>query len=219
MSNSFPSGSLQVSLQSLSYQDLEQTSNIRHRLVSVWVDGYAPLVPGLLRGKDKLILLGIALHGNSTYYQTERSNFCYDIPQVPEIVYEKDGGEVTFTNSLMGVTPFCGLSTDDDQESWFNVLNSFSHPNDFETGFGIFLSWVSIFPVGVYFITSFDSGSLIVDHLASNGYEDTHWIQRVFWVFTEGARTTVCKSNVVRWSQKVELLRRCLVRKFQHHCH
>jgi hypothetical protein len=45
---------------------------------------------------------------------------------------------------------------------------------------------VSIFSLGIYFITSSDSGSLVVDQLASNGYEDAHWIQRVFWAFTEG---------------------------------
>jgi choline-glycine betaine transporter len=71
--------------------------------------------------------------------------------------------------------------------AWFNVLFSFSFPLDFEYGFGPFLSWLSLFSVAVYFVTSSDSGSLIVDHLASNGFEDTHWLQRVFWAFTEGA--------------------------------
>jgi len=31
---------------------------------------------------------------------------------------------------------------------------------------------------------------LIVDHLASNGHEDHHWLQRVVWAFTEGAVAT-----------------------------
>jgi hypothetical protein len=29
-----------------------------------------------------------------------------------------------------------------------------------------------------------------VDNLASNGFEETHWIQRVFWAFTEGSVAT-----------------------------
>jgi len=46
---------------------------------------------------------------------------------------------------------------------------------------------VSIIAIAIYFITSSDSGSLIVDHLASNGHEEHHWLQRLFWALTEGA--------------------------------
>ena len=74
--------------------------------------------------------------------------------------------------------------------AWFNILNSFSYPLDFETGFGPFLCWFSLVALSIYFITSSDSGSLIVDHLASNGFEETHWTQRVFWSFTEGSVAT-----------------------------
>jgi hypothetical protein len=74
--------------------------------------------------------------------------------------------------------------------AWFNVLNSFSYPLDFDTGFGPFLIWLSLFTLSIYFVTSSDSGSLIVDNLASNGFEQTHWLQRVFWAFTEGAVAT-----------------------------
>ena len=52
------------------------------------------------------------------------------------------------------------------------------------------LSGLSIFALAIYFITSSDSGSLIVDTLASNGAEEHHWLQRVFWAFTEGAVAT-----------------------------
>jgi hypothetical protein len=83
--------------------------------------------------------------------------------------------------------PFCEPFAAEADLAWFNVLFSFSFPLDFEYGFGPFLSWLSLVSVAVYFITSSDSGSLIVDHLASNGFEDTHWLQRVFWAFTEGA--------------------------------
>lgn len=49
------------------------------------------------------------------------------------------------------------------------------------------MAGLSLIALTIYFVTSSDSGSLIVDHLASNGHEDHHWAQRVFWAFTEGA--------------------------------
>lgn len=52
------------------------------------------------------------------------------------------------------------------------------------------MSGLSIFVLGIYFITSSDSGSLVVDTLASNGAEEHHWLQRVFWSLTEGAVAT-----------------------------
>jgi hypothetical protein len=66
-------------------------------------------------------------------------------------------------------------------------MYSFSYPdaNNFG-GFGPFLSGFSIFTLALYFITSSDSGSLVVDILASNGATEHHWIQRVFWALTEG---------------------------------
>jgi choline-glycine betaine transporter len=140
--------------------------------------------------------LGLSLFNNSDYYQSSVSAVCYDVPQVAEIPYVTPAGAAkTFTNNLMGITPVCVLDTSDDQTAWFNVLNSFSYPDDFEHGFGPFLTWVSIFSVSVYFVTSSDSGSLIVDHLASNGYEEAHWLQRVFWAFTEGAVVSNCATS------------------------
>merc|ERR1719310_360392 len=49
---------------------------------------------------------------------------------------------------------------------------------------------VSVIPLAsliIYFITSSDSGSLVVDILAANGEEEPPIPQRVFWAFTEGA--------------------------------
>ena len=68
-------------------------------------------------------------------------------------------------------------------------MNSFSYPdsNNFG-GFGRFLSGFSIFALAIYFVTSSDSGSMVVDTLASNGKNKHHWIQRVFWAVTEGGK-------------------------------
>jgi hypothetical protein len=48
--------------------------------------------------------------------------------------------------------------------------------------------------LAIYFATSSDSGSLVVDHLASNGRRNHHWIQRLFWAVTEGAVATAVLS-------------------------
>lgn len=81
------------------------------------------------------------------------------------------------------MTPVCQYDAGNSLQAWFNVLYSFY-------GFGYFLSGISIFATIVFFVTSSDSGSLIVDHLASNGKMEHHWVQRVFWAFTEGAVAT-----------------------------
>lgn len=143
---------------------------------------------GLRQARQALELqdIGQTYFNNSEYYLEPGSTYCYEVPQED---VEVDGTTV-FTNTLLGVTPVCEFNSAESDFAWFNVLNSFSYPLDFETGFGPFLCWLSLFALAIYFITSSDSGSLIVDHLASNGFEKTHWIQRVFWAFTEGAVAT-----------------------------
>jgi len=42
----------------------------------------------------------------------------------------------------------------------------------------------------MYFVTSSDSGSLVVDIISANGHTDPPVLQRIFWSFTEGA--TAC---------------------------
>ncbi|MBW2520480.1 MAG: BCCT family transporter [Deltaproteobacteria bacterium] len=53
------------------------------------------------------------------------------------------------------------------------------------------LSLVGIVLVTVFFITSSDSGSLVVDHLTSGGKLDSPVPQRVFWALMEGAVAAV----------------------------
>jgi choline/glycine/proline betaine transport protein len=49
-----------------------------------------------------------------------------------------------------------------------------------------FLSIIGIILVTVFFVTSSDSGSLVVDHLTSGGKLDSPIPQRVFWAVMEG---------------------------------
>lgn len=127
--------------------------------------------------------LGTEYYQDANQFRVEDSYDCYNVPQ-EDIAFNDT---VVFHNYLVGVTPVCVFNGTDADNAWFNVLYSFSFPNDFEHGFGTFFSIVSIIAVALYFVTSSDSGSLIVDHLASNGREEHHWLQRVFWAFTEGA--------------------------------
>lgn len=53
------------------------------------------------------------------------------------------------------------------------------------------LSMVGIVLVSVFFITSSDSGSLVVDHLTSGGKLDSPVPQRVFWALMEGVVAAV----------------------------
>jgi choline-glycine betaine transporter len=128
--------------------------------------------------------VGETSFGDAGHFLVDGSEFCFDVPQEDVMV----NGTSVFSNLVPGITPVCLFDRANDAQSWFNVMNSFSYPdsNDFG-GFGPFLSGLSIFTLAIYFITSSDSGSLVVDTLASNGASDHHWIQRVFWAVTEGA--------------------------------
>lgn len=52
--------------------------------------------------------------------------------------------------------------------------------------FSSILSFVGVILVTVFFVTSSDSGSLVVDHLTSGGKLDSPVPQRVFWAVMEG---------------------------------
>ena len=66
---------------------------------------------------------------------------------------------------------------------WFDVMNSYGD-------LGMFLSILSLIAIILYFVTSSDSGSLVIDCLSANGRQDPPVIQRVFWALTEGATAT-----------------------------
>ena len=53
-----------------------------------------------------------------------------------------------------------------------------------------FLYVISLASIALYFVTSSDSGSLVIDCLSANGSHDPPVIQRVFWAVTEGACAT-----------------------------
>ena len=78
---------------------------------------------------------------------------------------------------------YARLSCHPTEQMWFDLMKSYE-------GVGQFLSAFSLFGIALYFITSSDSGSLVIDCLSSNGDPDPPSIQRVFWALMEGATAT-----------------------------
>ncbi|KAK3754434.1 hypothetical protein QZH41_009219, partial [Actinostola sp. cb2023] len=66
---------------------------------------------------------------------------------------------------------------------WFDVMDQYG-------GLGEFMSGMSIVGLILYFVTSSDSGSLVIDSLSANGHPDPPVLQRIFWALTEGATAT-----------------------------
>lgn len=66
---------------------------------------------------------------------------------------------------------------------WFDVMSQYGD-------LGGFLSILSIIGIILYFVTSSDSGSLVIDCLSANGNPDPPVPQRIFWALTEGACAT-----------------------------
>ena len=124
--------------------------------------------------------LGVDLHNNADYYLHTHENFrpanagkCYDVPAtLNETLYP--GYDV---NPM--VSPVCNFASGDSNGFWFDLMSQYY-------GMGQFLTFVSIVTTVLYFVTSSDSGSLVVDLIAANGRE-AHVVQRVFWALTEGA--------------------------------
>ena len=75
------------------------------------------------------------------------------------------------------------LSCYSSDEMWFYLMESHGDV-------GHFLDVVSLAAIILYFVTSSDSGSYIIDTLGSNGDLDPPRLQRLFWSLTEGGAAT-----------------------------
>jgi len=92
------------------------------------------------------------------------------------------GGSALFLQSS-GAADILTAVKADVSTALFVMLQSFPLTN--------ILSFIGIALVAVFFITSSDSGSLVVDHLTSGGKLDSPVPQRVFWALMEGAVAAV----------------------------
>lgn len=90
-------------------------------------------------------------------------------------------GGKTATKSFQG---FYRLSCRPKNDMWFDLMDQYGDLGDF-------LSIVSLIGgIILYFVTSSDSGSLVIDCLSANGDPDPPIPQRIFWALTEGATAT-----------------------------
>ena len=89
------------------------------------------------------------------------------------------GGE----NSTEAMNGLFRLSCRKKNDMWFDVMSQYGD-------LGMFLSVVSLISIILYFVTSSDSGSLVIDCLSANGDPEPPVIQRIFWALTEGACAT-----------------------------
>lgn len=92
------------------------------------------------------------------------------------------GGSALYVQSE-GITDLAAAVNEDVATAMFVMLSSFP--------FSGVLSLVAVVLVTVFFVTSSDSGSLVVDHLTSGGKLDSPTTQRVFWAVMEGVIAAV----------------------------
>jgi hypothetical protein len=102
-----------------------------------------------------------------------------------------------FTEDQFRFLTSASISDDDSRrvvyEFKYATANFFEVLEQYYT-WGDFLSGVTIVTIILYFVTSSDSGSLVVDLISAGGHKtkageerDPHWLQRVLWSMTEGA--------------------------------
>lgn len=77
-----------------------------------------------------------------------------------------------------GVTDISSMVAENSSVALFVYLSQFP--------WSTFLTMLSMLMIVVFFITSCDSGAMVVDMLCSNGRSDTPVWQRIFWAFTVG---------------------------------
>ncbi|REL33418.1 BCCT family transporter [Rhodohalobacter sp. SW132] len=92
------------------------------------------------------------------------------------------GGSALYLETT-GIAEIASAVEADQTTSLFILLNEFP--------FGIITSFLAIVLVLSFFVTSSDSGSLVIDNLTSGGKLDSPVGQRVFWASTEGAVAAV----------------------------
>jgi len=94
-------------------------------------------------------------------------------------------------NHFNGTQPDCFVPAQDNivclynqatEDIFFDQMASYG-----PRGFSDLFSVIAIVAMALYFVTSSDSGSYVVDIIASNGHSDAPVLQRIFWSLTEGA--------------------------------
>jgi len=142
----------------------------------IWFCTFGAAAIRMDRRATYLANYGLTNYGNADYFLATSEHFrpsgagkCYNVPATLP-------GDITLNPY---VSPVCNFASADSNGYWFDLMGQYY-------GMGQFLTFISIVTTVLYFVTSSDSGSLVVDLIAANGRE-AHVIQRVFWAVTEGA--------------------------------
>merc|ERR1719506_47030 len=122
---------------------------------------------------------GGAIKDQWTFLNAQAANAAAATP-VYETVVDAATGIDCYRVNAGGLGLACNLWDSLSADDMFFLLLQSYEP------YGNFLTAVSTFCLTVYFITSSDSGSLVVDTIAANGKECSV-VQRILWSFTEGA--------------------------------
>jgi len=148
---------------------------------TVWFCVFGGAALRMNRRAEYLQTAGTVVFNDASHYVTDDLGYrpaitagtCYDVPAS----IDNPNYEAYTTNTK--VSPVCRFTYGDAQGYWFDLMNQYH-------GMGTFLTWVSVIVTILYFVTSSDSGSLVVDLVASNG-QHCHVTQRVVWALSEGA--------------------------------
>ena len=100
------------------------------------------------------------------------------IPSLLSFAWMAVFGGTALHHQAAGIADIGAAVNDDVARAMFAMLDTFPAAE--------LLSIVAVALVTVFFITSSDSGSLVVDHLTSGGKLDSPTTQRVFWAIMEG---------------------------------
>ncbi|WP_435077284.1 BCCT family transporter [Halococcus sp. AFM35] len=100
------------------------------------------------------------------------------LPSLFSFVWLATFGGSALSAQLGGAGILAALSNQGQTIAMFSMLSQYP--------LGALSSIIATVLVITFFVTSSDSGSLVVDHLTSGGKHDVPKIQRVFWALTEG---------------------------------
>jgi len=109
----------------------------------------------------------------------EMALFGLILPALGSFLWMSIFGGTALDLQLSGSLDLAGAVAEDSSQGLFMVLEHLP--------LGTITSVLSIFLVGTFFITSSDSGSLVVDLMTSGGTLDSPGGQKVFWASLEGA--------------------------------
>ncbi|SDB94951.1 choline/glycine/proline betaine transport protein [Pelagirhabdus alkalitolerans] len=100
------------------------------------------------------------------------------IPTIISFLWMSVFGGTAIFQEVNGIGDIAGFVAQDESLALFAMVDNLPISS--------VLSFIAIILVTIFFVTSSDSGSLVVDHLTSGGKLDSPVPQRIFWAVMEG---------------------------------